>query len=247
MAAKHLHININQINPENEIFGILRGSYDLKSIPYIPYQFSKYGIGIIARSGIDVFEDIILESPIGNIRMSILNVESHPLAENGARYNLMAVGLDIDFEKVYASLPQVKQFMDSSRVIFARFQTLPTAVVRIKTFGSSNWYLFNAINASKMGIMVSPASKKNIPFQASTLIEFQIEANGFWLNHLVAGIGRIAHITLHEGVGGMRVQYFGLELKEFSGRGNAHWESSLEQLELQTLERLLAERKKRKD
>ncbi len=236
-----IRIKLDHSNPQGEVFGRLKDLEDETPIPYMAYQISKYGIGIIAQAGLDALRDLALESPRGTIALRILSIETNGVPENGARYNLMAVGLNIDLEQIYASEPSVKEMVGSALLQFARFQTMPPAMLTAQTFGSTNPYQFKTINASKSGIYVVSMNRAKAPFHESTLIEFEFNENDSWLLRKVKGMGRIVHQATHEGKGGLRLQYYGIELKEFRTDGEAIWRQALENLERQTIDRQLKE------
>lgn len=243
MSFNSLRIDIQNIDPSFEVFGPLRSEGESETtIPYLPYQISKYGIGIIAKAGMDVLRDLVLQTTAGPIKLRVLSVETNGAPENGARYNLMAVGFDIDLEQIFNNDPKIRQMVGDALLHFARFQTNPPAIMQAKTFGSTNPYMFKSINASKTGaFVVSHNNKGRIPFSDSTLIEWQFQPNDSWLLRKVAGVGRIAHQTTHEGKGGLKIQYYGIELKDFRGDGELVWRQALENLERQTIERQLKE------
>jgi hypothetical protein len=235
MTVESIKIDIDNIDPAQEVFGSIRIASTDRPISYVPYQLSKFSLGIVAKAGLDVFEDLILETPRGPATLKILGVETEGVPDGGARYNLMAADLKDDLEKVYSDDERVKQNLRGLQL--ARFQTSPPVILNIKTFGSTNPYVFKSINASKSGLLILSLNKNAVPFHHDTLLEIIIEPNNGWLQRSIKSVAKVVHQTTHESKGGLRLQYFGLELKDFSSDSEYIWRRAVEVLEKETIER----------
>jgi len=230
-------------NPEDEIFGTLHSEFAQEPVSYLPVQISKFSIGIIAKAGLNIIEDLILTAPCGELKLRLMSAETEGVPDGQCRYSLLLISLDKDLEQIYANSDRFMRFQgQNNNFHFTRFQTLPASVLTCKTFGSTNPYIFKSINASKSGLLVISMNKSSVPFQINTLVEFLIEPNDQWLVRSIKGVGKIVH--QRRAVGSFRMhssQYFGIELKEFTGDGDRTWQESITKLEQSVMERFLKE------
>lgn len=236
MAGDQFKIDLKSFDPEKETFGPMHSETDDTPIPYLPFQMSKYSLGIVAHDGLDVGSEIVVNAPIGSIPLRVIGIDRQGVPPGGARYNLMSTLPDMDFETAYESVGTSNQRLCGVRQ--TRFQTLPPVVVVSKTFGSTSIYDFVSVNASKSGILMM-ATKGNVPFREGTLVEVEIQRNQHWLDRDLSLHARVVHHTLVEGKIKHKTHYVGLELKDFVQNGEHIWRKALEKLEKANIKRAM--------
>lgn len=237
--STHLRINVDQIDPDGEFYGLLTLKDTGEEIRYVPFQFSHFSVGIIARAGLDVISDLLLNTPGGPVTMRILSVETHDAPKNACRYHLMAVGLKESFEQIYAN--QESPTHVPFPVAYTRFETLNPVVIRAKTFGATNHYVFRSINASKSGLQIMLMDRSKAPFSPGTLVEFEIEPNGDWLDREIRGHAVIERLVTHMNQSNRHLQFFGISIKEFASDQAIAWARAVALLEESVRERYLKE------
>ena len=232
-----------EFNPAEEIFGTIRVRSTDEPINYYPVQISKFSIGIVAKAGLNIIDDLELLSPNGPLRMRLMSVETDGVPDGNCRYHIMLTELNEDLEQIYSNSERFQQFQGShSNFQFARFETTTSSILSCKTFGSTNPYRFKSVNASKSGLLIVSLTKQHVPFRINTILEFILEPNSSWLNRSIKGVAKVVHERATRGASKLeKNQYFGIELKDLQGDGELVWRQSVTKLEQTIMERFLKE------